>query len=97
MKVGFTFYLKRLLDMELACDEKTIHNYDKKERMEYAVALLEFTPKESVVYATSFSGGNVKIRMKRVIHYKKLTVLSSLMFILLFILFVVFFLSNKEE
>lgn len=82
-------------DMELACDEKTIHNYDKKERMEYAAALLEFAPKEPVVYATSFSGGNVKIRMKRVIHYHKLTVLSSLMFILLFILFVVFFLSNK--
>lgn len=83
------------IDMELACDEKTIHDYDQKERMEYAAALLEFSPKEPVVFATSFSGGNVKIRMKRVIHFHKLTVLSSLMFVLLFILFVVFFLSNK--
>lgn len=83
------------IDMELACDEKTIHNYNASERMDYAATLLEFASKEPTIYATSFSGGSVKIRMKRVIYFKKLTVFVSFLYIILFSILVVFFLSNK--
>ena len=83
------------IDMELACDEKTIHNYSNEERMEYATTLLEFATKDPILYATSFSGGNVKIRMKRVINFRKLTLFTTFLFIIMFFIFLVIFLSNK--
>lgn len=83
------------IDMELACDEKVVRDYDIRDRIEYADALLEYTKKEPVVYATSFSGGNVKIRIKRVLDYKKLSIVASILCICLFVGLAIITLANK--
>lgn len=83
------------IDMEFACDEKVIRDYDIRERVEYADVLLEFTKKEPALYAASFSGGNVKIRIKRVLDYKKLSIVASILCICLFVGLAIISLSNK--
>lgn len=84
-----------LADMELACDEKVMRNYDTRERAEYAAALLAFTQKEPVIYAASFGGGNIKLRIKRVLDYRSLSIIALLMFCCLFIAIAILTLSNK--
>lgn len=83
------------IDMELACDETTISTYDIEERKKYAAALLEATDKESTIYATAFANGSVKIRIKRVLKYKKATLLATVCLFGLFLLLTIYFLSNQ--
>ncbi|WP_455716575.1 M56 family metallopeptidase [Anaerosporobacter sp.] len=82
-------------DIEFACDEKVILHYDSRRRAEYAAALLEFTNKEPVVYAASFGGGNVKIRIKRILDYKRLPIVASIIVTCLFAIIAIISLSNK--
>lgn len=83
------------IDMELACDEKIIRKYDTRERAEYADALLTFTHKEAVMYAASFGGGNIKLRIKRVLDFRSLSIIALIMFICLFVIIAILTLSNK--
>lgn len=81
--------------MELACDEKIISNSDPRERAEYAAALLAFTQKEPAIYAVSFGGGNINIRIRRVLNYRSLSIIALIMFSCLFAIIVILALSNK--
>lgn len=81
-------------DMELACDESTIRAYDSNGRKNYAQALLMMSVKKPLVYATGFTGGSVKVRIKRVISYKQITLLSGICLLGFFILCAICLLSN---
>lgn len=83
------------VDMELACDESTIRRYSLEHRKNYASALLSFAHKEPNLCATAFAGGNVRIRIKRVLNYKQVTLISTVSLVGLFLLFVICFLSNQ--
>lgn len=82
-------------DMEYACDERLLRNYDTKERTEYAAALLAFTKTDPSIYAASFGGGNVKIRIKQILDYRKYSIIASILFVLLFMVIAILALSNK--
>ena len=81
--------------MELACDESTIRTYDSKERKNYARVLLAMSATEPMIYATGFLGGSVKVRVKRVISYKQVTLLSGICLLGLFFMCAVCLLSNQ--
>ena len=83
------------IDMELACDEQTLHKYNTKQRSEYADALLVFTKVEPIIYAPSFGGGNIKIRIHRVLNYRSFSTIALIMFSCLFMLIAILALSNK--
>lgn len=82
-------------DMELACDESTIRTFDSNGRKSYAQALLTMSVKKSMIYATGFTGGSVKVRIKRVISYKQITLLSGICLLGFFIVCAICLLSNK--
>lgn len=59
-------------DLEMACDEYVIRDYDLEKKKEYANALLNCsTQKENLVYPLAFGKDGVKMRIKHIIDYKK--------------------------
>lgn len=60
-------------DMELACDERVIRNYDGVQKRAYSEALLEYSVRRSLVGACPLAFGEVgvKARIRSVMNYKK--------------------------
>ncbi|MGN1432773.1 MAG: M56 family metallopeptidase [Ruminococcus sp.] len=63
-------------DIELACDERVIKNYDTKDKKGYSTALLSCSIERNILSACPFSFGEIglKQRIKSVLGYKKPTV-----------------------
>lgn len=75
-------FLKRFLeDMELACDEMVLRRCGEEKKKEYAKALLACEEKKTI-FASAFGGANIRVRMERILTYKRLTVFSTICFIL---------------
>jgi beta-lactamase regulating signal transducer with metallopeptidase domain len=71
-----------LMDMELACDAKVLKTMDTRFAKEYASSLLLCASKRHYL-ASPFGGAKTKNRIEHILSYKKLTVLSTLIFSLL--------------
>ncbi len=73
-------FLKLLLeDIELACDERTVRRLDEAERKEYALALVGAAEPKSV-FAASFGGARIRMRVENVLSFKRMTIGSALAF-----------------
>lgn len=61
-------------DMEMSCDEAVLRKMGPGIKKEYAASLLDMAVKKSLPVGTplSFGEGNVKGRIKNVLHYKKM-------------------------
>lgn len=66
-------------DMELACDEAVLSQCNETERKEYAHTLLS-TAEKTNLFATSFGGSKIRIRIDRILSYKKISVFSIVAF-----------------
>lgn len=76
-------FLKSFLEnLELACDEAVLKQCDDADKKNYAKTLLSCTEKKSLC-ASAFGGAKVRVRMKRILSYKKLSVLSIISFTVL--------------
>ncbi len=77
----FAWLLLKLLysDIELACDESVLSNCDETERKEYAYTLLS-TAEKTNVFAASFGGSKIRIRIENILSYKKISVFSIVAF-----------------
>ena len=77
----FVWLLLKLLysDIELACDESVLSNCDETERKEYAYTLLS-TAEKTNVFAASFGGSKIRIRIENILSYKKISVFSIVAF-----------------
>lgn len=62
-------------DIELACDEMAIKNYDLKHKKAYSEALLEANIRSG--YPISFGGSGIRERVKNVFNYKKTTIWAT--------------------
>ena len=62
-------------DIELACDEMAIKNYDLKHKKAYSETLLEANVRSG--YPISFGGSGIKERVKNVLNYKKTTIWAA--------------------
>lgn len=62
-------------DIELACDETAIKNYDIKHKKAYTEALLEANIRSG--YPISFGGSGIRERVKNVFNYKKTTIWAT--------------------
>lgn len=71
--LGYLIFCK---DIELACDERAIKNYDEKDRILYSKALLEARLIDQS-YPVSFFGAGIKERVKNVLNYKKTTIWAA--------------------
>lgn len=89
------FFLKSFLnDCELACDEKAVRYMKEEERKDYARALLALASKEKTVFSTAFGSSRVKVRIRSVLSYRKLTAFSTASFLLMTIVIVFLLLTN---
>ena len=70
-------FLKLLFaDLELACDEAVLRKCNAEQRKEYAHALLSAVERTSV-FASSFGGAKIRLRVENILSYKKLSALSA--------------------
>jgi len=81
------------IDMELACDAGVLKNLDGGSKKKYAEALLSCSLGKNH-YASAFRSTKTKLRIERILSYKKLTFLSGLCFAVLFIVIAVTIVTN---
>jgi beta-lactamase regulating signal transducer with metallopeptidase domain len=68
-------------DCELACDEKIVKDLSKMERKRYAEALFIYGTGDQSLLASAFGSSLIKIRIQKVLTYKRLSILSTIMFV----------------
>lgn len=67
-----------LCDLECACDEKVLKKCGEEKRKEYAAALLdEAESKNLFLSASAFGGASIRLRIGRILSYKKLSAFSA--------------------
>ena len=72
--------LKRLFeDMELACDETVLRGLNAADRKNYAIALLS-AAKGRDLFVSAFGGAKLRVRVERVLSYRKLTLGAAICF-----------------
>ena len=69
-------------DMELSCDERVVRRYSPTERRDYAQALLSVAEGRDL-FLSAFGGAKLRLRIKRILSYRRLTAVSAAAFILL--------------
>lgn len=84
------FYLE---DMELSCDELVLQKCGQDKKKEYAAALIE-CEENKMLFASAFGGAKIRIRIKNILSYKKLTLFSGLCFLALIIAIAATLLTN---
>jgi beta-lactamase regulating signal transducer with metallopeptidase domain len=72
------------IDMELACDAKVMREFAPLERKQYAVSLIHVrTPDRQNLFASAFGGARIKVRVEKILSYRKLTAAACICLILL--------------
>lgn len=70
-------FLKLLFaDLELACDEAVLKKCNAEQRKEYAHTILSAVERTSV-FASSFGGAKIRLRVENILSYKKLSAISA--------------------
>lgn len=97
--LGFYFFCK---DMEMACDEETVHLLGMEEKQAYAKALLDAASgnmrrtRMLFVAPIAFEEGNVKDRIKNIMKYKKSVTVVAVCSVLICILVAGIFLTKEK-
>lgn len=87
-------FLKLFLsDLELACDETAIMQYNEAERKEYARSLLESVGSKSL-FVSSFGGAKIRVRIENVLSFKRMTWIALLGFSVLIVSIIIILLTN---
>lgn len=78
--LSWLFLKSYLASIELACDEKVLAACGEDKRKKYAATLLSCVESKSV-YASPFGGAKVRVRIERILSYKRLSALSTAAFV----------------
>lgn len=92
-------YILFCRDIELACDEKVVKGLDGTARADYSQALLSCAaPKRAVAACPlAFGEGNIKMRVKSALHYKKPAFWVAAAAVLAVVIVAVCFLTNPRS
>lgn len=92
-------YILFCRDIELACDEKVVKGLDGAARADYSQALLSCAaPKRAVAACPlAFGEGNIKMRVKSALHYKKPAFWVAAAAVLTVVIVAVCFLTNPRS
>ena len=92
-------YILFCRDIELACDEKVVKGLDGAARADYSQALLSCAaPKRAVAACPlAFGEGNIKMRVKSALHYKKPAFWVAAAAVLAVVIMAVCFLTNPRS
>ena len=92
-------YLLFCRDLEMACDERAIMDFDDEEKKAYSYALLSCAASKRAlaICPVAFGENSVKSRIQNVLHFKKASVWIAVAVFLIIALVAVFFLTNPRE
>lgn len=92
-------YILFCRDIELACDERVVKGLDGAARADYSQALLSCAaPKRAVAACPlAFGEGNIKMRVKSALHYKKPAFWVAAAAVLAVVIVAVCFLTNPRS
>lgn len=92
-------YILLCRDIELACDEKVVENFDNEQKVDYSQALLACSVNRRVIAACPLAFGEVgvKKRVKSVLNYKKPAFWIIVVSIVLCAVVAVCFLTNPKN
>ena len=92
-------YILFCRDIELACDDKVVSGLDGAARADYSQALLSCAaPKRAVAACPlAFGEGNIKMRVKSALHYKKPAFWVAAAAVLAVVIVAVCFLTNPKS
>ncbi len=91
--LSWVFLRVFLSDLELACDEAAISEYNDEERKEYARTLINCTRSKSQ-FASAFGGAKVRIRIENVLSYRQMAAVSAVCFTTLILAIIYTLLTN---
>lgn len=80
-------------DIELACDESVLKKCRENEKKKYASALISCM-EQKTLFVSAFGGAKIHRRIEKIIAYKKMTVLSIIVFLALITAISYFLLTN---
>lgn len=94
----FAWYLLKCFfeDMEFSCDEKVLQTLNKEQQTAYAQAILDHASKKSL-YVSTFGGAPAKLRIKRILAYRKLSCLALCSLIVFLIAISMILLTNASH
>ncbi len=75
-------FLKCFLgDCEMACDAAAVKKMKAEERKNYARTLLTYATMDKTIFSSAFGSSKVKVRVKNILSYRKLTLFSTISFL----------------
>lgn len=80
--LAWLFLREYLAQTELACDERVLAGLDAEGRKAYALTLVNASESRDM-FASAFGGAKIRVRVTRILSYKKLSVFSICAFLLL--------------
>ena len=82
-----------LSDLEVACDEAVLQKFSDNEKKEYASALVSCA-EQKTLFVSAFGGAKVRTRIERILSYRKMTTVSTILFAVLVAAIAYFLLTN---
>ena len=79
---AWLFLQRFLAETELACDERVLSRCDEEEKKAYALVLVDCAESKNI-FASAFGGARIKIRIERILSYKKISFISAIFFVAL--------------
>ena len=96
--LSWVFLRVALSDLELYCDERVMRKMDEEERKAYALALVNSaqTMREKTLFASAFGGARIRVRIDRILNYRRLSLFSTVCFALLALVITFVLLTNAK-
>lgn len=87
-----------LSDLELSCDERVLHHLDGAEKKAYALALVDSArlTREQSLFASAFGGAKIRVRVDRILNYRRISLFATVCFVLLTIAIAYVLLTNAQ-
>ncbi|MBQ2904050.1 MAG: leucine-rich repeat protein [Clostridia bacterium] len=87
------------VDIELACDEKVIKEFDTVDKKQYSKTLFDLSVSRKKVYSYPLAFGEVAVkdRIRNILNYKKPTFWVIIVSVLAAVLLAVFFITDPES
>ena len=96
--LAWLFLRAALSDMELYCDERVLKRLPPEERKSYALALVNSAQamREKNLFASAFGGAGIRVRIDRILNYRRLSLFSTVCFTLLALVIAFVLLTNAK-
>ena len=96
--LAWIFLRVALSDLELYCDERVLKRLGEAERKSYALTLVNSAQamREKTLFASAFGGAGIRVRIDRILNYRRISFVSAVCFALLSVAIAYVLLTNAK-